>query len=62
MAKITLGPGENGSVRLKLTTDDLRFIGTDLKPRLEPGSFEIFVGPSAKKETLLQATIRLLPS
>lgn len=62
MAKITLGPGENGSVRLKLTTDDFRFIGTDLRPRLEPGSFEIFVGPSAKKETQLQATIRLLPS
>src|SRR5215468_4733662 len=62
MAKITLGPGERGSVRLKLATDDLRFIGTDLEPRLEPGTFDIFVGPSAKKETLLQTTIRLLPS
>ena len=62
MAKITLGPGASGNVRLKLTTDDLGFIGTDLKPRVEPGSFEIFVGPSAKKETLLQTTIRLLPS
>ena len=47
-------------MRLKLTTDDLGFIGTDLEPRLEPGTFEIFVGPSAKKETLLQTTIRLL--
>ena len=62
MAKITLGPGERRSVRLKLTTDDLSFIGTDLKPHLEPGAFEIFVGPSAKKETLLQTTIQLLPS
>jgi len=62
MAKITLGPGERGSVRLTLTTDDLSFIGTDLEPRLEPGIFEIFVGPSAKKEDLLQTTIRLLPS
>ena len=62
MAKITLGPGERGSVRMKLTTDDLRFIGTDLEPKLEPGTFEVFVGPSAKKETLLQTTIRLLPS
>src|SRR5215470_5467266 len=62
MAKITLEPGERGNVRLRLTTDDLRFIGTDLEPKLEPGTFEIFVGPSAKKEALLQATIRLLPS
>jgi beta-glucosidase len=61
MAKITLAPGARGSVRLKLTTDDLSFIGTDLEPKLEPGTFEIFVGPSAKKEDLLQTTIRLLP-
>ena len=47
---------------LKLTTDDLSFIGTDLEPKLEPGTFEIFVGPSAKKEDLLQTTIRLLAS
>ena len=62
MAKIALGPGERGSVRLQLTTDDLTFIGTDLEPRLEPGIFEVLVGPSAKKEDLLQTTIRLLPS
>ena len=62
MAKITLAPGERGSVQLKLTTDDLAFIGTDLEPHLEPGSFEIFVGPSAQKDTLLQTSIRLLPS
>jgi len=62
MAKIALGPGERGSVRLKLTTDDLTFIGTDLEPRLEPGSFEIFVGPVAQKDLLLQTSIRVLPS
>jgi beta-glucosidase len=61
MAKITLGPSERGSVRLQLATDDLAFIGTDLEPRLEAGTFDLFVGPSAKKETLLQTTIRLLP-
>src|SRR5262249_12063639 len=46
MAKITLGPGERGSVRLTLTTGDLSFIGTDLQPPLEPRMFANFYGPS----------------
>ncbi len=61
MAKIVLGPGERGSVQLKLTTDDLTFIDTDLEPRLEPGTFELFVGPAAQKDLLLQTSIRVLP-
>ena len=49
VAKITLGPGAQGTVRFTLRTDDLAFVGPDLAPRLEPGAFEIHVGPSAAR-------------
>ncbi|MGH6928132.1 MAG: fibronectin type III-like domain-contianing protein, partial [Dongiaceae bacterium] len=60
MAKITLGPGQRGPVQFTLATDDLAFLGSDLSPRLEPGVFEIMVGPSALRSTLLRTDVRLL--
>lgn len=59
VAKIALAPGEKGSVRFTMSSDDLAFLGPALAPRIEPGEFEILVGPSAKQETLLKATVRL---
>jgi beta-glucosidase len=60
VAKIALGPGARGRARFTLGTADLAFVGTDLAPRLEPGVFEIHVGPSAARQGLLGTTIELL--
>jgi len=60
VAKVTLAPSARGTVRLTLSADDLAFLGPDLVPRLEPGVFEIHVGPSAAKSSLLETTVRLV--
>jgi beta-glucosidase len=60
VAKIALGPGARGRARFTLGTADLAFVGTDLAPRLEPGVFEIHVGPSAARQGLLGTAIELL--
>lgn len=59
VAKAWLKPGERRVVRFKLTTDDLAFLDRNLQSRIEPGVFEIFVGPSADRMRLTAATIRL---
>jgi beta-glucosidase len=60
VAKIALDPGTHGTVRFTLETDDLTFVGPDLAPRLEPGVFEIKVGPSAARQGLLGTTVELV--
>lgn len=57
--KITLRPGEEGTVKMSLRAEDLRFLGRDLEPVFEPGEVEILVGPCADRSQLLGATIRL---
>jgi beta-glucosidase len=61
MAKTSLAPGERATVRMTLAANDLAFLGNDMKPRLEPGRFDFFVGPSAQTEALLKTSINLLP-
>jgi beta-glucosidase len=60
VAKITLDPGTHGTVRFTLATDDFAFVGLDLAPRLEAGTFEIHVGPSAARQGLLKTTVELV--
>jgi beta-glucosidase len=59
IAKAVLDPGASTTLRFRLTADDLRFLGPDLSPRLEPGVIEVFVGPSADPLDFLRAEIRL---
>lgn len=59
MAKITLGPGETGTVTLTLAASELRFLGRDLQPVFEPGEIEILVGPCADRARLLSQPIEL---
>lgn len=46
--KIFLEPGEKKTVHFTLTSEDLSFINTDLKPVVEPGEFSIMVGSSCE--------------
>ena len=57
--KIRLDPGERGTARLVIDTAALSFLGPDLEPRLEPGSFEIRVGPSADPRRQIVAELLL---
>jgi beta-glucosidase len=60
MAKAFLQPGEKRTVRLSLACDVLAFLDGALAPRLEPGAIEIFVGPSARADALLEAAVTLV--
>jgi beta-glucosidase len=59
VAKIALDPGTTGKARFTLPAADLRFLGTDLEPVLEPGEFEIYAGPCADPAHLKSARLTL---
>ena len=48
--KVALAPGASERVAFTLRRDDLLFIGRDLKPAVEPGSFTVWVAPSAEAD------------
>ncbi len=58
-AKISLRPGESGTVSLTVNAWDLRFLGLDLEPVYEPGEVEILVGPCADRSQLLAGSVNL---
>lgn len=60
MGKIALKAGQSGTVSIKLAAQSLSFLGSDLKPMLEPGEFMLFAGPSADPHKLLSIAVRLL--
>jgi beta-glucosidase len=60
--KIHLEPGGTGVVTLMLAAAELRFLGLNLESVFEPGEVEILVGPSAARDRLLSASIRLTGS
>ena len=47
-ARVELGPGERRRVEFQLGTEDLAFVGQDMKRRVEPGRFHLFVGGSSR--------------
>ncbi len=44
--KVTLGPGESTTVSFRLRRSDLTFIGQNLRPTVEPVSFDVCIAPS----------------
>lgn len=58
--KVVLDPGQSKRVSLTLSTDDLTFLGAGFAPTLETGAVELFIGPSAREETLLKSEIRVV--
>ncbi len=48
--KIALKPGESKTVRFTLKREDLLFIGVDNKPTVEPGTFDVWIAPSAEAQ------------
>ncbi len=57
-AKAMLTPGARQTVRFRLSGSDFAFLDQKLEPRIEPGAFEILVGPCADRNQLKAITIR----
>jgi beta-glucosidase len=61
-AKLALAPGETAQIRFTLTRADLTFPGADLSPTVEPGTFDLWIAPSAKAEGVSGTFELLRPS
>jgi len=48
--KIKLAPGQSEVVRFVLRSADLQFYGLANKPTVEPGTFDVWIAPSAESE------------
>jgi beta-glucosidase len=48
--KIALGPGQSEVVRFTLRSTDLQFIGPDGRWIAQPGTFEVWIAPSAESD------------
>ena len=56
--RVTLKAGEKQTVEFVLSREHLEFLGRDLKPVLEPGEFQVFVGTSS--DNGLQSTFEVV--
>ena len=50
-ARISLNPGESKKVEFTITPAKLQFYNREMKRVVEPGEFEVFIGPSSNKLT-----------
>src|SRR5205809_683992 len=57
--RVTLKPGESRAVDLRVAVRDLWFIGLDMKPVVEPGTFRVYVGPNSAEG--LEASFECIP-
>ncbi len=57
--RVTLKPGESRAVSLRVAVRDLWFIGLDMKPVVEPGTFRVYVGPNSSEG--LEAGFECIP-
>src|SRR6266481_770319 len=57
--RVTLKPGESRAVDLRVAVRDLWFIGLDMKPVVEPGTFRVYVGSNSAEG--LEATFECIP-
>jgi beta-glucosidase len=48
--KIALAPGQSQTVRFTLNAADLAFYGLEDRPTVEPGTFDLWIAPSAEAE------------
>jgi beta-glucosidase len=56
--RVHLRPGEKTTVELALKPEALALVGADMKPVVEPGAFEVMVGPSSRQTASVVLTVR----
>ena len=57
-ARVHLEPGEKKTVQVALPWEAFQIVDADGRSVVEPGEFEILVGPSSRDRDLLKATLR----
>jgi beta-glucosidase len=55
-ARVELAPGETKTVSLEVPFEQLALVNADLETVVEPGEFEVMVGPSSRNKDLLKDT------
>jgi beta-glucosidase len=55
--RITLKPGEKKTVEFTITPDTLSMLNTDLHRVVEPGIFDVMVGPSSEQASVVPLTV-----
>ena len=55
--RIALAPGETKQVSFTITPDKLKFYDINMKEVIEPGDFDIMVGPSSQKYETIKLTV-----
>jgi beta-glucosidase len=58
-ARVHLEPGEKKTVRVELPWEAFQIVDAEGRRVVEPGEFEILVGPSSREWDLLRATLRV---
>ena len=57
-ARVHLAPGEKKTVQVALPWEAFQIVDAEGRRVVEPGEFEILVGPSSRDRDLLKATLR----
>jgi beta-glucosidase len=57
-ARVHLEPGERKTVTVELPWESFELVDADGRSVVEPGDFEILVGPSSRERDLLEVTLR----
>lgn len=58
--KIRLEPGETQKVEIEILPEHLAFTDINMEYKVEPGSFEIFVGTSSRDEDLMKVLLTVI--
>jgi beta-glucosidase len=56
--RVTLKPGEKKTVHFKITPIELQMLNRDMHWVVEPGTFDVMVGPSSAQTTTVQLTVK----
>lgn len=59
--RITLKPGEKKTVEFSITPDMLMMLNVDMHPVVEPGKFELMVGPDSTQTSTVTLTVGRAP-
>ena len=57
--RVHLEPGEKKAVQVELPWDSFKIVNAAGEPVVEPGEFEILVGPSSRDRDLLKTTLKI---
>jgi beta-glucosidase len=58
--RIHLEPGQTRTVQFVITPDKLSFLNEDMRRVVEPGLFDIMVGPSSSSDKLLTVKLEII--